>query len=60
MLQEWIGAYDGWMAMQCYDCGQRSHRCGKEIISAEQRPDYGQVDFVLEGGLEYVNLFPKR
>lgn len=61
VMIEWLGAYDGWMAISCRDCKKDTHRMTRtEIISATQRKDYGLVDFVLTDGRRFVNLFEEN
>ena len=58
ILQEYMGAYDGWMSIVCEACGAHTHRSGGKIKSFSQREDYGAVDFVMEDGRILTNLFP--
>ena len=63
ILKEWMGAYDGCLALECKSCWESYHlRTWFSIINSMQKENYGDVLFILSWPskipLRYVNQFP--
>jgi len=39
MVHEWMGAYDGWMTLECAKCWKQTHRITKKPITEMWQPD---------------------
>ena len=58
MVHEWMGAYDGWLTLECAKCWKQTHRITKKPITEMWQPEEWWPVFFKTGRKYFRNLTP--